>query len=167
MSAPATALAIDQPTRRPAAVRLADVAAPMSCLSLLFGLLLIVFPVSFPHLVLRIWENGYLTVGLMALTLALDAAVYIRIVYRMAAKPSALAAVFLGSLPIIIVTALSFLLHAAIAETLAGALPSLQDRITNEVLAHTFLGLLAGIFLPFLVVRLLQPAAPNRAANSL
>src|SRR5579862_563024 len=119
MSAPATARAIDQPKRRTVAVRLADVAAPMSCLSLLFGSLLIFFPVTFPHLILRIWENGYLTLGLMGLTLALDAAVYIRIAYRLAAKPSALAAVFLGSLPIIIVTALSFLLHAAISETIA------------------------------------------------
>jgi len=34
----------------------------------------------------------------------------------------------------------------------------LQSRVGEEILAHTYLGLVAAIFLPFLVIRLLQQA---------
>jgi hypothetical protein len=35
-------------------------------------------------------------------------------------------------------------------------LPNLQGRVGEEILAHTYLQLVSAVFLPFLVIRLLQ-----------
>jgi hypothetical protein len=50
-----------------------------------------------------------------------------------------------------------------------GDLPNLQGRIGEEILVHTYLGLVSGIFLPFLALRLLQQlkaARLNRETES-
>jgi hypothetical protein len=161
VSSPAPALA--KPNRRAVAVRLADVAVPVSSLSLAFGLLLVLFPISFPRVIMHLWQDGHLIVVMMLVALSVDAYLYLRVAYKLSAKPTVLAAACLGSMPIIIVVALSFFLQGAIAETLAGGLPNLQDRIIDEVLAHTYLGLVSAVFLPFLTIRLLQP---DTASNS-
>jgi hypothetical protein len=155
VSAPAPALA--KPERRTVTVRLADVAATVAYLSLAFGLLLVFSPVSFPRIILHSWQNGYLILAMMAVTLSLDAYLYLRIAHRLSARPTVLAAACLGSMPIIVVVGLSFLLQGAVAETLAGDLPSVQGRVGEEILAHTYLGLVSAVFLPFLVIRLLHP----------
>jgi hypothetical protein len=138
-------------------VRLADVAASVAYLSLAFGVLLVFSPVSFPRFILHSWQNGYLIFAMMVVTLSLDAYLYLRVAHRLSARPTVLAAVCLGSMPVIVVVGLSFLLQGAVAETLAGDLPNLHDRVAAEVLAHTYLGLVSAVFLPFLVIRLLQP----------
>jgi len=155
VSAPAPALA--RPARRIVTVRLADAGVTVAYVSLAFGLLLVFFPVSFPRIILHSWQNGQLIVAMMVLTLSLDAYLYLRIAFLQSAKPAILAAAFLGFLPIMVVGGLSFLLQAAVAQTLAGDLPNLQARVGEEILAHTYLGLVSAIFLPFLVIRLLQP----------
>jgi hypothetical protein len=154
VSAPAPALA--KPERRTVVVRLADVAVTVGYLSLVFGLLLVFFPVAFPRIILQNWQNGHLIMAMMVITLSLDTYLYLRIAYLLSAKPSALAAACLGSLPIIVVVGLSFLLQAAVAQTLAGGLPNPQARVSEEILAHTYLELVSAVFLPFLVIRLLQ-----------
>jgi len=154
VSAPAPALA--KPERRTVVVRLADVSATVAYLSLAYGLLLVLFPVSFPRIVLHSWQKGHLIEALMVITLSLDAYLYLRVSYLLSAKPTAVAAVGLGSLPILVVAGVSFLLQAAVSQTLSADLPNLQARVGEEVLAHTYLGLMSGIFLPFLGIRLLQ-----------
>lgn len=161
MSAPAVALA--KPQRRIVVVRLADAAEAVAVLSLLFGLLLVFFPVAFPRLIVNIWEHGQLMSIMMIFTLLLDTALYLRIAHRLSAKPGALAAACLGSLPLLVVGGLSLLLQSAVTHTLATDLPNLQARIGEEILAHTYLGLVSAVFLPFLVIRLLQQ---SRAATS-
>jgi hypothetical protein len=42
-------------------------------------------------------------------------------------------------------------------------MPNVQARVGEEILAHTYLGLVSAVFLPFLVIRLLQQF---KAANS-
>jgi len=138
------------------AVRLADAAGTVAYLSLIFGLLLVFFPASFPRIILNSWQHGNLTPVIMVLTLSLDACLYIRVAYRLSAKPTVLAAACLGCLPIIVVMGVSFLLQGAVAHTLSGDLPNLQARVNEEILAHTYLGLVSAVFLPFLVIRLLQ-----------
>jgi hypothetical protein len=166
VSSPAPALA--KPNTRTVAVRLADVAVLVSSLSLVFGLLLVFFPISFPLIVLHLWQDGHLLVAMMGLALSLDAYLYLRVAHKLSAKPTVLGAACLGSMPIMVVVVLSFVLQGAIAETLAGGLPNLQDRIINEVLAHTYLGLVSAVFLPFLTIRLLQPGpASNSESKSL
>lgn len=154
MSAPAPVLA--RSTRRIVAVRLSDAAVIIGYLSLIFGLLLLFFPVSFPRMIVNSWQHGDLIRAMMVLTLALDAYLYLRVAYLVSARPSVLAALCLWSLPIILVEGLSFLLQGAVARTLAEDLPNLQARIGEEVLAHTYLGMVSAVFLPFLVIRLLQ-----------
>lgn len=122
-----------------------------------FGLLLAFFPVSFTRIILHSWQNGHLIEAMMGITLLLDGYLYLRIAYRLSARPTALAAACLGSMPIIVVVGLSFLLQAAVSQTLSSDLPHVQARVVEEILAHTYLGLISGVFLPFLVIRLLQP----------
>ena len=154
MSAPAPALA--NPQRPNVIVRLADAAVAVATLSLIFGLLLVFFPVAFPRIIVTSWQRGHLAVILMVLTLVLDAFLYLRASYLRSAKPTVLVAACLGSLPIIVVGGLSFLMESAVAQTISLDLPNLQARINEEVLAHTYWGLVSAVFLPFLVIRLLQ-----------
>ena len=155
MSAPASALAGTR--ERFVIVRLADAAEAVAFLSLVFGLLLLAFPVAFPCVIVNSWERGQLTPLMMALTLSLDTALYLRVAIVRSARPRVGAAVCLGSLPLLVVGGLIPLLRgAAVARALSENLPNLQARVGEEILAHTYLGLVLGIFLPFLVIRLLQ-----------
>ena len=163
MSSPAPALA--RVTPHTVAVRLADVAVLLSSLSFIFGLLLVLFPVSFPLIVLHLWQDGHLMVLMMGIAFFLNAYLYLRIARKLSARPTLVGAACLGSLPIIVVVALTFVLQGAIAETLAVDLPNLQDRIINEVLAHTYLGLVSAVFLPFLAIRLLQPVPASNCKS--
>jgi hypothetical protein len=167
MSAPAPALA--KAPRRIVTVRLADAALTVACLSLVFGFLLVFFPVSFARIIQNSWLSGNLTVVMMVITLSIDVCLYVRIAYRLSAKPTVLAATCLGSLPIVVVAGLSFYLQGAVDYTLSGDLPNLEARVGEEILAHTYLGLVSGIFVPFLVIRLLQQlkaASSNRETES-
>jgi len=160
VSAPAPALA--KPQRPKVIVRLADAALAVASLSLIFFLLLVFFPVSFPRIIVTSWQRGYLAVVLMVLTLVLDSFLYLRVAYLRSAKPTVLVAACLGSLPIIVVGGLSFLMESAVSQTISLDLPNLQARMNEEVLAHTYLGLVSAVFLPFLVIRLLQQFKATR-----
>jgi hypothetical protein len=160
VSAPAPALA--KPQRPRVIVRLADAAVTVASLSLIFFLLLVFFPVSFPRIIVTSWQRGYLAVVLMVLTLVLDSFLYLRVAYLRSAKPTVLVAACLGSLPILVVGGLSFLMESAVTQTVSLNLPNLQARMNEEVLAHTYLGLVSAVFLPFLVIRLLQQFKATR-----
>jgi hypothetical protein len=155
MSAPALALATAKP-RRIVVVRLADSAEAIGLLSLAYAALLAISPVSFPNFVVTSWERGQLLPALMIFTFLLDTALYLRVAHRLSAKPGILAAACLGSLPLIVVGAASVLLQKAVKYTLTSDLPNLHARVGEEVLAHTYFALVAGVFLPFLAIRLLQ-----------
>jgi hypothetical protein len=154
VSAPAVARA--ETHERIVVVRLADAAEAIAVLSLLFGLLLVLFPMSFPKMIVNSWEHGQLMPVMMALALLLDTCLYVRIAVMRSAKPGIVAAACLGSLPLLVVGGLSLLLQAAVSHTLSGNMPNLQLRVGEEILAHTYLGLISAVFLPFLVIRLLQ-----------
>ena len=142
--------------RRIAVVRLADVAKAVTALSFLFGLLLVVFPISFPRMIVSSWQGGRLMPVMMLFTFLLDTFLYLRVAYMQSAKPKPLAAACLGCLPLLVVGGLSLLLQSAVSHTIAWDMPNLQARLGEEILAHTYLGLVSAIFLPFLVIRLLQ-----------
>ncbi len=161
MSAPAPSLAKTQ--QRIVAVRLADAAETIAVLSLIFGLLLVIFPVSFPRMIVNAWQHGQLMAIMMVLTLLVDSGLYVRVTWMQAAKPGLLAAACLGSLPLLVVGGLSLLLQSAVSHTLALDMSNLQSRVNEEILAHTYLGIVSAIFVPFLVIRFLQQF---RAGNS-
>ena len=84
MNASAAAPALAKEARHTVAMRLADPAIMLANVSLIFAVLLIVFPSSFPHLILKNWQNASLTPMLILLTVALNLGLYLRV----AAPPS-------------------------------------------------------------------------------
>lgn len=154
MSAPTLALAEAQ--QRKVIVRLADSAVAAAYISVAFGLLLIFFPVSFPRIIVQNWWNGRLTMAMIVFTLLFDSALYLRVAHLLSAKLEILAPGCLGSLPIMIVVGLNSLLQAAISLTLSGHLPNVEARISEEIVTHTYLELVSAVFIPFVVIRLLE-----------
>jgi len=154
VSAPAPALAKRQ--RRIVIVRLADAAEAVALLSLVFALLLVLFPVSFPRIIVNSWQRGQLMLAMMVFTLLLDTCLYLRVAHMRSATPGVVAAACLGSLPLLVVGGLSLLLQGAVSRTLVGDMPNLYLRVGEEILAHTYLALVSAVFLPFLAIRLLQ-----------
>jgi hypothetical protein len=159
----AAAPALAKTPRQLAVVRLADASEAVAALSFGFGLLLIFFPVWFPQMIVRSWQRGQLMPIMMVFTLLLDTCLYLRVAYLQSAKPRPVAAACLGSLPLLVIGGLSLLLRSAVSHILLLDLPNLQARVGEEILAHTYLGLVSAVFLPFLVIRLLQQF---KAANS-
>jgi hypothetical protein len=156
MSASAAAPALAKEPRHTVAMRLADPAIMLSNVSLIFGLLLIVFPTSFPHVILENWQNGRLTPILIFLTVSLNLGLYLRVAHRRAAKPGIMASACLGSVPVIVLAGLNFLLQRTIIQTFIGDISNASGRVNEEILAHTYFALIAGIFAPFLIIRLAQ-----------
>jgi hypothetical protein len=154
MSAPAPALATSP--RRIVAVRLADSAEVIGVLSLVYAVLLVVFPVAFPNAIVKSWERGQLLPIMMVFTFLLDTCLYLRVAQRLSAKPGILAAACLGSLPLLVVGASSVLLQRSVKYVLLSDLPNLHAQVGVEILAHTYLALVSAVFLPFLAIRLLQ-----------
>lgn len=145
-----------QTKQRIVVVRLADVSFAMASLSGSFALLLLLFPVWFPQQVFLAWQRGYLTTFIAVFTLLLDGALYLRIAHMHSAKPGILHAVWLGSMPVLVSLASTLVLQSVISDTVRRDLPNLNQRLIEEVLAHTYLGIMAAVFVPFLIIRLTQ-----------
>jgi len=154
VSASAPALASEP--RRTFKMRLADPALMLAYVSLIFALLLVFFPVSFPQIVVRNWQNSHITATMILLSVSLNLGLYLRAAHQRSAKPGILASACLGGVPVFVVVGLNLLLQTAIAHTLSGYTPNAAARVSEEILAHTYFGLIAAIFSPFLVIRLAQ-----------
>lgn len=154
MSAPALAIAAKE--RRIVVVRLADSAEVIGVVSIVYATLMIIFPAAFPNVIVRSWERGQLLPLMMVFSFLLDTCLYLRVAQRLSAKPGILAAACLGSLPLLVVGGASFILQKAVSYTVTSDLPNLHARVGEEILAHTYLALVAAVFLPFLAIRLLQ-----------
>jgi hypothetical protein len=84
MSAPAPAPALKP--RRMLRIRLSDPAAA-AYVSLLFAVLVLIFPVSFPRMLADGWFTGRLTPALIVIAGLLNAGVYLRVAHLRSAKP--------------------------------------------------------------------------------
>jgi len=154
MSAAAPALAKAQP--RTLAMRLADPAATLAYVSLVFGLLLVLFPVSFPRVIIENWQNARLTPIMILFTVSLNLGLYLSVAHQRSAKPGIFAAACLGSVPVFLLAGLNFVLQATIAHTFSGNSPNASALVDEEILAHTYFAMIAAIFAPFLIIRLAQ-----------
>jgi hypothetical protein len=161
MNAPALALAKEP--RRTVAMRLADPAAMLAYVSLMFGMLLVFFPVSFPKVVLHNWQSARLTPIMILFTVSLNLGLYLKVTYQRSARPGILASACLGSVPVFVLAGLNLLLQATIAHTLAGDIRNAPVRVDEEILAQTFFALIAAIFAPFLLIRLGQQFHKNNS----
>lgn len=164
MSAPAAALA--KVERRVVVVRLADAAEAVAILSTVFALALVLFPVSSPRLIVNSWEHGSWMIAMMVFAFVVDTCLYIRVAHILSARPGMVAAACLGSLPILVVGGLSLLLQRAIHYAILTDLPNLQARVGEEILAHTYLGMVSAVFLPFLMIRLAQQFRAQRSSRT-
>ncbi len=154
MSAAATALAKEP--RRTVAMRLADPAAMLGYVSLMFALLLVLFPVSFPHVIIQNWQSARLTPIMILFTVSLNLGLYLTITYQRSARPGVVASACLGSVPVFVLAILNLVLQATITHTFSGNIPNAPARVDEEILAQTYFALVAAIFAPFLLIRLGQ-----------
>lgn len=150
----ATAPVLAKAERRIVVVRLADVSFTIAWFSAIFALLLLAFPVWFPHQIVLAWRSGYLAPFMAAFVLIVDGVLYFRIAHLHSARPGILHSVWLGSMPVLVSVINSLVQQSAISEILSRDLPNLDARITEVVLAHTYLGIMSAIFVPFLLIRL-------------
>ena len=154
MSAPAPSLA--KQSVPALAMRLADPAVTLACVSLIFGLLLVVFPVSFPRMIVQNWQNARLTPIMILFTVSLNLGLYLGVAHQRSSRPGILASACLGSVPVFLLAGLNFLLQATIAHTLSLDIPNAFARVDEEIIAHTYFALIASMFGPFLLIRLGQ-----------
>jgi hypothetical protein len=155
-SVSAPTLALTGAQKRKVVVRLADSAVATAYVSVAFGLLLTFSPVSFPRIIVQSWWSGRLTIAMLVFTLLFDLFLYLRVAHLRSAKLGILAPVCLGSLPVIIVVGLTSLLQVAISLMLSGYIPNVEARVSEEIVTHTYFQLVSAIFIPFLVIRLLE-----------
>lgn len=155
MSASAAVLAQGKSPALNLVIRLADAASLVAYISTAFALGLLFFPVSFPNAIVRSSQEGRLTTALIVFTLLLNSGLYLRVAHRLSIKPRLLVASFLGCLPIFIVVGLSVAFESSVS-AVAVNYPNASARIAEEILAHTYFSIVAAIFLPFLLIRLVQ-----------
>ena len=156
MRASATAPALAKEPRRTVAMRLADPAIMLANVSFAFGLLLIVFPRSFPRIILENWQNARLTPLMILFTVSLNLGLYLSVAHRRSSRPGIVASACLGSVPVFVLAALNLVLQATITHTLAGSISNAPAQVDEEILAQTYFALIAAIFAPFLLIRLGQ-----------
>src|SRR5258708_7727742 len=137
-------------------MRLADTALMLTCLSFVYGSLLVVFPSSFPRLMFQSWESGSITPVMIALAGFLNVGLYLSVAHKRSSKPGMVASGCLGGMPVLVLVGLHFVLQATITRTLSGYIPNAQARVDEEILAHVYFGLIAAVFTPFLLIRLAQ-----------
>ena len=155
MSASALAPAIAKEQPRTLAMRLADPAATLAYLSLLFGFLLVLFPVSFPRIIIENWQNARLTPIMILFTVSVNLGLYLSVAHQRSARPGIAAAACLGSVPVCVLAGLNFVLEATV-HTFSSGVPNASLRVNEEILAHTYFSMIAAIFAPFLIIRLMQ-----------
>ena len=118
--------------------------------------LLVVFPVSFPNVIVKSWERGEL--------LPANDGIYVSSGYCPVLAHGAAALGQAGhdggGVPgfaaLLVVGGASVLLQQAVKYTLTSEWPNLHAHVGEEILAHTYLALVSAVFLPFLAIRLLQ-----------
>jgi hypothetical protein len=155
MSASATVVAQEKSPALSVVIRLADAASLVAYVSTAFALGLLFFPVSFPDVIVRSSQEGRLTTALIVFTLLLDSGLYLRVAHRLSFKPRLIVAASLGCLPIFIVVGLSVAFESSVS-AVAVNYSNASARIAEEILAHTYFSIVAAIFLPFLLIRVVQ-----------
>jgi len=143
-----------------ARIRMSDSAILAGCVSLVYAFILMVWPTAFPHLLARIFYGGYFYRTLAALLVVANEVLFASIYRRRNQKASPFTAVYIALLTITLVFVLRGVL--TIADEQAQLAYFLQHRSLHggvtpgELLVYTHLGVVAGIFLPYLVVRMTQ-----------
>jgi hypothetical protein len=156
MNASAAAPALAKTPRRTVAMRLADPAVMLAYVSLIFGLLLVFFPTSFPRIIIQNWQDASFMPAMILFTVSLNLGLYLRVTHQRSAKPGIIASACLGSVPVFILVGFNKFVLLTIAYTLSGHTPSVLAQVNEEILALTYFAIVAAIFFPFLLIRFAQ-----------
>ena len=143
-----------------ARIRMSDSAILAGSVSLLYAFALIVWPTAFPGLLARVFYGGHFYRTLAFLLVAANEGLFAFIFRRRNEKPSLMTAVYIAFLTITLVFVLRAVL--TVADEQAQLAHFLQHTATRggitpgELLVYTHLGIVSGIFVPYLIVRLTQ-----------
>lgn len=141
-------------------VRLSDSAVLAGAVSLLYAIVLMAFPRTFPELVKHIFYGGYFFRTVAVLLLGANEMLFLFLCQKRGNRVNLVTSGYIAGLTITMVFALRALVvlaneHALLAH-LSLPIPSREGIGTEELLLYTHLGLISGIVGPFLMVRLTQ-----------
>lgn len=144
----------------PVKLRLSDSAMLAGTVSLLYALALMVWPRAFPEAIERIFDGGRFYPAFAILLVASNEILFVFICMRRGQKPSPLTLGYIAFLTAAFVFLLRELLSFAEVEAHLFYFPAHASAghwlNSEELLFYTHLGIVAGIVLPYLVVRMTQ-----------
>lgn len=143
----------------PAKVRLSDSAVLAGIVSLAYAACLMAFPRAFPLLLERMFYGGYFFRTLAVLLLVANEVLFVVICKRRDQRPSPFTAAYIGCLTITLVFVFrALLVFADDRAQIASLLLHLGRKGlgAEELLLYTHLGIVSGIFFPYVLVRLTQ-----------
>jgi acyl dehydratase len=136
-------------------IRLSDPAAAAAYASVVFAVLVLIFPASFPRMLADGWFTGRLTPALIVIAGLMNAGIYLRVAHLRSAKPGLVGSAVLGVLTALTLAGL-MLLESQVVRAQISYASNPQAYVTEEILAHTYFGLISGLFIPYLFLRFAQ-----------
>ena len=152
-------------------VRLSDSAVLAGVVSLLYAIALIAFPRAFPELLQRIFQWGPFFPALAGALVFTNEILFVLISRRRHQRMGVLTPVYIAFLTIAIVAFFRFFIYAADPQAQPFQLiPRISGRIqdgisSEERLVYMHLIAVAGIFLPYLLVRVTENYASDTSAE--
>lgn len=147
----------------PAKVRLSDSAVLAGVVSLSYAACLMAFPRDLPLLLHRTYYAGYFFRMLAILLVVSNGLLFVLICKRRSQKPNLLTLAYIAFLTITLVVIFRALVVVADEQAQVSYLLLHQSRPggigSEELLLYTHLGIVSGIFLPNVLVRLTQDYA--------
>jgi hypothetical protein len=148
-----------------AKVRLSDSAVLAGTVSLLYALAVMTWPQAFPKLLERVFYGGHFFRALAGLLVITNELLFVRIYRRRAQKPNPLTFGYIAFLTIAFVSLLWALVTFANVEAFYSHFRlhahALQGIGSEELLFYTHLGMVSGIFFPYLLIRMTQDFVPG------
>ena len=150
-------------------VRMSDSAVLGGAVSLLYAFGLMACPRAFPELLARIFGQGYFFPALALLLVTTNEILFVVISSRRHQKPGLLTPGYVAFLTIAVIFGFWLLVGTADLQTQLSHLVSTSSRArdgisSEELLVYTYLAMVSGVFLPYLMVRMTQNYVSN--ANS-
>lgn len=144
----------------PAKLRLSDSAVLAGAVSLIYAASLIAFPDAIPHLLARIFQGGYFFRTLALLLVAANEFLFVLICKRRGQKLSLFTLGYIGFLTVTLVFVFRALVLFADEQAQISYLSLHMSGHAGigaeELLLYTHLGIVSGIFFPYVLVRLTQ-----------
>jgi ABC-type Fe3+-siderophore transport system permease subunit len=150
----------------PARVRLSDSAVTAGATSLAYAAALMLFPHAFPQILQRVFEGGYFFRTLALVLVITNAILFLLICKRRSQKPDLLTLSYIAFLTITLVSVLRMLVMFADEQAQVSHIllhmPGRSGIGSEELLLYTHLGIVFGIFFPYVLVRLTRDYVSSR-----